>query len=82
MLAAFVDQAAVALENVRLFEEAQRRAQREHQTYEITAKIRRSPDVATILQTAVDELGQALNTDRALIRLKVRPREGQKKGEN
>jgi PAS domain S-box-containing protein len=80
MLAAFVDQAAVALENVRLFEEAQRRAQQEHQTYEIAAKIRRSPDVATILQTAVDELGQALHTDRALIRLKIRPREGQKNG--
>jgi PAS domain S-box-containing protein len=80
MLAAFVDQAAVALENVRLFEEAQRRAQREHQTYEIAAKIRRSPDVATILQTAVDELGQALHTDRALIRLKVKPRAGQKDG--
>jgi PAS domain S-box-containing protein len=80
MLAAFMDQAAVALENVRLFEETQRRAQREHQTYEITAKIRRSPDVTTILQTAVDELGQALHTDRALIRLKVKPRAGQKNG--
>jgi GAF domain-containing protein len=80
MLAAFMDQAAVALENVRLFEEAQRRAQREHQTYEIAAKIRRSPDVTTILQTAVDELGQALHTDRALIRLKVKPRAGQQNG--
>ena len=76
MLAAFMDQAAVALENVRLFRQAQRRAQREHQTYEITAKIRRSLDVSTILQTAVDELGKALHTDRALIQLRVKPRQG------
>ena len=72
MLAAFADQAAVALENVRLFEQAQQRAHREHQTYEITSKIRRSSDVATMLQTTVDELGQALQTDRTLIRLKVK----------
>lgn len=77
MLSAFMDQAAVALENVRLFKQAQRRAQREHQTYEITARIRRSLDIPTILQAAVDELGQALRADRALIHLRVKPRAGE-----
>jgi len=77
MLEAFMDQAAVALENTRLFEQAQQRAQREHQTYEITAKIRRAPDIVSMLQTAVDELGQALHTDRTLIRLKAKPPEEQ-----
>jgi GAF domain-containing protein len=75
MLAAFMDQAAVALENVRLFEQVQRRAQREHQIYEIANRLRRSPDISAILQTAVDELGQALRVDRAMVRLMVQPRE-------
>jgi GAF domain-containing protein len=73
MLAAFVDQAAVALENARLFEEARQRAEREHQIYEITSRIRRSPDISAILQTAVDELGRALHTDRAVVRLIAKP---------
>jgi ABC-type sugar transport system substrate-binding protein/GAF domain-containing protein len=73
MLAAFMDQAAVALENAHLFEQARQRAQREHQIYEITSKIRRSPDIAAILQTTVDELGRALRTDRAMVRLMVKP---------
>jgi GAF domain-containing protein len=77
MLAAFVDQAATALENVRLFEQAQRRAERERRIYEITTRLRRSPDIATILRTAVDELGQALQTDRAVVRLRTKPREEQ-----
>ncbi|MFL7795132.1 MAG: GAF domain-containing protein [Anaerolineae bacterium] len=75
ILAAFMDQAAVALENVRLFDQVQRRAQREHQIYEIANRLRRSPDISSILQTAVDELGQALRVDRALVRLMVRSSE-------
>jgi len=81
MLAAFMDQAAVALENVRLFEQVQRRAQREHQIYEIANRLRRSPDISTILQTAVNELGQALRVDRALVRLMVKSREEQTGGQ-
>jgi len=77
MLAAFMDQAAVALENVRLFEQTQRRAQRERRIYEITNRLRRSPDISAILQTAVNELGQTLKVDRAMVRLKVKPREEQ-----
>jgi PAS domain S-box-containing protein len=75
MLSAFMDQAAVALENVRLFEQTRLRAERERQIYDITTKIRRSPDIATILQTAVEELGQALRADRAVVRLTAKPHE-------
>jgi PAS domain S-box-containing protein len=75
MLAAFMDQTAVALENVRLFQQTRERAERERQIYDITTKLRRSPDIATILQTAVEELGQALRTDRAVVRLMAKPRE-------
>jgi GAF domain-containing protein len=74
VLQAVADQAAVAVQNIRLLEETQRRAERERLIHEITSKIRRSPNVSTILQTAVEELGQALQTDRALVRLMVKSR--------
>jgi PAS domain S-box-containing protein len=70
LLAALLDQAAVALENARLIQQSQQQAERERQIYEITAKIRRSPDPATMLQTAVEELGRALRADRAIARLR------------
>jgi len=63
------DQAAVALERAQLLDEAQRRATREHLVAEITARVRASMDVDTILQTAVRELGTALGTDRAFVQL-------------
>jgi PAS domain S-box-containing protein len=75
MLSAFMDQAAVALENVRLFDQVQRRARREHRIYEIANRLRRSPDISTILQTAVDELGRTLEVDRAMVHLRVKPRD-------
>lgn len=73
LLAAIANQTAIALQNVRLFSQTQRRVQQERQTYEITSQLRRSPDISTILQTAVSELGRALQTDRAMVRLMVKP---------
>jgi len=70
LVQAISDQMALAAENVRLLEETERRAAWEHQVQTITTRIRRSPDLATILQTAVEELGRVLGADRALVRLK------------
>lgn len=50
----------LALESARLFQETQARAERERLAGEITAKLRSSNDPQTILQTAVQELRQAL----------------------
>ncbi len=68
---ALAGQAAVALERQRLFEEAQRRARRERLIREITTKVRAATDVDTILQTALQEISQALGTTHAAIRLGV-----------
>jgi GAF domain-containing protein len=65
------DQLSVALESARLYEETRRRAERERLTSEITARIRASNDPSAILQTAVRELRQALQADRAQIMLQV-----------
>jgi PAS domain S-box-containing protein len=69
LIESVADQIALAIENVRLLEETQRRAQRERLVADITAKVRSSSDVETILRTAVRELGAALGTDRARIQL-------------
>ena len=63
------EQLALAMENVRLLEETQRRAQRDRLIADITAKVRASSNVETILQTAVRELGTALGSDRTRVQL-------------
>jgi GAF domain-containing protein len=64
-------QIGLALENARLLEETQQRAEQERIVASITAQVRASMDPETILQTAVRELGAALGTDRAFVRLGV-----------
>ncbi|MCI0519782.1 MAG: DUF3365 domain-containing protein [Chloroflexi bacterium] len=54
------EQLSVALESARLYRETQRRAERERLAGSISAKIRASNDPKVILNTAVQELRQAL----------------------
>lgn len=63
------EQVALAMETTRLFEETQRTAQRERLIGEITAKIRASTNIQDILEITAVELGKALGTSRALVRL-------------
>jgi GAF domain-containing protein len=63
------DRLALALENARLLEETQRRAERDRLIANITARVRSSMDPEIILQTAVRELGLALGSDRTFVRL-------------
>jgi len=63
------DQIALAIENARLLADTQQRAERERLISDISARVRSSMNLETILQTAARELGAALGTDRAFIRL-------------
>jgi GAF domain-containing protein len=63
------DQAAIALEGMRLLEATRRRAERERLTAEISSRVRGSADVDTILRTAVRELGRSLRASDAWIEL-------------
>jgi GAF domain-containing protein len=60
LLMTVAGQVSIALENARLFNEAQSRARREKILREITAHIRATNDPEMIAKTAVRELGQAL----------------------
>ncbi|MBA4375461.1 MAG: hypothetical protein C0401_04710 [Anaerolinea sp.] len=62
---------AVALENARLLEEIQDRAEREHTVGEISSKVRAAQDIDSILKTAVSELGKTLGIDEVSIQLKT-----------
>lgn len=53
-------QIATTIENANLFEQAVRRAERERQVTDITAKIRSSNDPEEIMETAITELRMAL----------------------
>jgi GAF domain-containing protein len=69
LIQAVSEQLAQTLETARLFADSQRRAERERLIGEITTKIRASTDIEDILETAAVELGRALGTSRALVRL-------------
>jgi GAF domain-containing protein len=64
---------ATAIQNNRLLEETQRTARRERLIHEITSKMRRSPDMRSILDTTAREVGRALNASRATVRLGEKP---------
>jgi GAF domain-containing protein/HAMP domain-containing protein len=64
LIRAVADQVGQALENSRLLEETQRRAEREHLVSEITTKLRASNDPQVILKTAMKELREALRVKR------------------
>ncbi len=67
------DRAALALENARLFENATRRAEQEETIAHVTTQIGASSDFNRILQTTIQELGQALGVSRTFIQLATPP---------
>jgi GAF domain-containing protein len=58
LLAQASEQVALALENARLYEEAQAHARREQAINTLTASLSRSLDVETLLRSAVKQLGE------------------------
>lgn len=60
LLEAAADRAALALENARLVETAQRRATRERTIGEISSRIGAISEMEAIMQTAVEELGRRI----------------------
>jgi GAF domain-containing protein len=67
LVEAVASQMALALENVRLYQEAQQLAQREQTLNQMTALFARSTDIDTVLQTAVRELGKLPNVSEVSV---------------
>jgi GAF domain-containing protein len=62
-------QIAMALEYARLLEDTRRRAARERLLGEITARMRETLDVDTVLRSAIREMGTALGIPRVEVRM-------------
>jgi transcriptional regulator with GAF, ATPase, and Fis domain len=69
---ALATQIAISLENARLVEESQQSALRERLSASIVQKLWSSSSIDSILQTAIRELGQALEASEATIELKMK----------
>jgi GAF domain-containing protein/HAMP domain-containing protein len=69
LLAALTDQLNVALESARLYLETQQRAARERLIGEVTARMRESLDMQTVLKTAADEVRLAFGLEDLMISL-------------
>lgn len=66
-----VEQLGLALESAQLYQSTQRRAAYERLVSEITARLRESLDVDTILQTAAREMGETLELHDVTIQLEM-----------
>jgi adenylate cyclase len=69
LLGSLASQVAVAVENVRLFEASQRRATQERLTAAVSARMRETLDIDTVLQTAIREIGDAMGITEVEVRL-------------
>ncbi|MBN1934464.1 MAG: GAF domain-containing protein [Anaerolineae bacterium] len=69
LLQSLADQLGVALESARLYQDTQRTAARERLIGEVTARVRETLDVETVLQTATEQVFQALGLDEVVIQL-------------
>ena len=71
LVEAVTEQLSQALESVRLYQDTQRRAERERVTGQVTARIRESLEVETVLKTAVREIGEALGLAALDVRMGI-----------
>jgi len=69
LVQAVAERMALAADNLRLVDETQRRAARERLAGEVTARMRETLDLETVLRTALEEMYRALNLDEVVIRL-------------
>jgi GAF domain-containing protein len=65
------EQLGLALESARLYQDTQRRAERERLTGQVAARMREILDVESVLKTAVREIGEALELHDIAIQLEM-----------
>ncbi len=69
IIQAAADRVALALENARLFEDAQRKAATERVIGEVSSKLTAAPEIDSILRLAVEEIGKLLENSEVAIQL-------------
>ncbi len=74
LLQSIATQVGVALRNAQAYERAERQIQREAVLNTVNQKLQAATTVEQVLKVTVDELGQALNAQRARAQVRVRAR--------
>jgi K+-sensing histidine kinase KdpD len=69
LVEAVAGEVAIAIENARLIEQTEWRAQREARLYQIAQQLRQTSDVHSVLQAATEQLSLALDTSHAQAQL-------------
>jgi GAF domain-containing protein len=69
LMETLTEQLSVALESARLYQDTQRRAAREQLSGEVTARMRETLDMDTVLQTAAREMREALGLEEVEVRM-------------
>jgi len=64
-----VNRLSISLENARLLEDIQNRADRERLVGEIASKVRSATDIESILRTTAGELGRSLGVTEVVVQL-------------
>ncbi|MBN1659551.1 MAG: GAF domain-containing protein [Anaerolineae bacterium] len=70
VLAALAGQLEVALESARLYQDTQRRAAQEQLLGEVTARVRETLDIETVMRTAAVQIREALDLPEVAVRLR------------
>jgi GAF domain-containing protein len=73
LLESLVEQLGVALDSARLYQDTQQRAARDRMLGEVTARMRQTLDMETVLQTAIREIGDALGIAEVEVRMSESP---------
>jgi GAF domain-containing protein len=73
LIEGIAERLALAAENLRLLDDAQRRATREQLTREITDKMRNAADMDALLQTSIQEIAAALGASSSFVQLGTLP---------
>jgi GAF domain-containing protein/HAMP domain-containing protein len=69
LLEAFAGQLELALESARLYQDTQRNAAEEQLLGEVSARMRETLSIDTVLRTAIQEMGEALGLPRVEVRM-------------
>ncbi len=69
LLTTLASQVAIAIRNAYLLENTQEQAKRERQLFDIAAKIRRAPDMQSVLRTTAQEINASLGATRTHIQI-------------
>ncbi|MBN1580595.1 MAG: GAF domain-containing protein [Anaerolineae bacterium] len=82
LLETLTGQLSIALESARLYQDTQQRAAREQMVSQVSGRIRETLDLEMVLKTAAEQVRQALDAGRVVVRLAGSEQDGRPAGDD